>query len=90
MTEIETGDYIMTFAKWFETFIQEKGVDAEQVVCVDGPSGENYIPLQFVFDAIKSTGVDEQNAIKKMIIKIDFVNGDVVDYFKHLAQAIAI
>ena len=31
----------------------------------------------------------EQAAIKTMLVKIDFVNGDVCRYLKHLAQAIA-
>lgn len=32
----------------------------------------------------------EQRAIKTMLVKIDFVNGDVRKYLRHLAQAIAL
>ncbi len=80
----------MSFTKWLDTFIGEKGVDTEQVLVVDGPSGANYIPIQIVLDAMKQTGAAEQAAIKNTIVKIDFVNGDVVHYFRHLAQALAI
>lgn len=80
----------MTFTKWLETFIAEKGLDLEQVFTVKGRSGDNHIPLGCVVDAIKSAPVREQNAIKDMVVKIDFRNGDVCHYFAHLAQAIAI
>ena len=50
----------------------------------------NFIPLGCVIEAIKSAPIHEQKAIKNMLVKVDFINGDVCDYFKHLAQAIAI
>lgn len=80
----------MTFTKWLDTFTTEKGLDIEQVFTVKGSSGDNMIPLGCVLDAIKSAPAREQNAIKDMIMKIDFRNGDVCHYFAHLAQAIAI
>lgn len=80
----------MTFNKWLDTLIEEKGIDTEQLFEVEGASGLNIIPLGCVVEAIKATCKQEQAAIKAMLVKIDFVNGDIVDYFKHLAQAIAI
>lgn len=80
----------MTFTKWLETFVSEKGLDLEQIFQVEGKSGANFIPLACVVDAIKSAPAHEQAGIKSMIVKIDFRNGDVCHYFKHLAQAIAI
>lgn len=50
----------------------------------------NLIPVQVLVDAICSAPRHEQAAIKKMIVRIDFLNGNVLDYFKHLAKAIAI
>jgi hypothetical protein len=78
-----------TFAQWFNTFNSEKGIDPETNIEVEGPSGTNFMTLQNVFDAILQTSPQEQAAIKTMIVKIDFANGDVVDYYKHLAKAIA-
>lgn len=77
------------FAQWFKRFNEEKGIDGETNIEVEGPSGTNFMTLQNVFDAILATTPAEQAAIKTMIVKIDFKNGDVVDYYKHLAKAIA-
>lgn len=76
--------------KYLETLVSEKGLDAEMNLEVEGKSGLNIIPLQFVLDAISETSEAEKKAIKTMIVKIDFVNGSLVHYFTHLAQAIAI
>lgn len=78
-----------TFAQWFKTFNEEKGIDGETDIQVEGPSGTNFMTLQNVWDAILSTTPAEKAGIKAMIVKIDFANGDVIDYYKHLAKAIA-
>jgi len=80
----------MTFTKWLDTFTTEKGLDLEQVFTVAGPSGENHIPLGCVLDAIKQAPAHEQVAIKSKIVQIDFRNGDVCHFFKHLAGALAL
>lgn len=80
----------MTFSKWLETFLSEKGIDGEQVLLVEGPSGENAIPVACLVDMMKQAPKHEQQGIKTMIVRIDFRNGDVLAYFKHLAQAVAI
>ena len=80
----------MTFATWIDTFINEKGLDTDQIFKVEGPSGPNFIPLECVISAIKQTVGAEQSSIKATIVKIDFMNGDVCHFFKHLAKAIAI
>jgi hypothetical protein len=78
-----------TFANWFKTFNEEKGIDPETNIEVEGPSGTNFMTLENVFEAILATSPAEQAGIKAMIVKIDFANGNVVDYYKHLAKAIA-
>jgi hypothetical protein len=80
----------MNFAQWLDTLVEEKGIDPEMLIEVEGPSGTNIMPLEVVLDAMKATTPGEQAAIKNMIVRIDFANGDVVDYLKHLAQAIAL
>lgn len=37
---------------------------------------------------IKSTSENEQEAIKEMLIKIDFYNGDIKEYLRHLSKAL--
>lgn len=80
----------MQFAKWFKTFIEEKGIDLEKTVDVEGASGINIMPLQVIVDGIFAAPAQEQSQIKAMFVKIDFVNGDCEDFLKHLGQAIAI
>ena len=78
-----------SFKNWIETFIDEKGIDAEQVLVVEGKSGPNHIPVGCLVEAMLQAPANEQRGIKDMIVRIDFRNGDVLHYFRHLAQAIA-
>lgn len=80
----------IAFNKWLDVFIAEKRLDLETIIEAKGPSGMNYIPLANLLGAIKAAPRVEQKAIQMMIIRIDFKNGDVMDYFKHLAKAIAL
>ena len=80
----------MTFSKWLDTFIAEKGLDLEQAFEVEGASGPNHIPLACVVEAMKVAPKTEQAAIKTMVVRIDFANGKVMPFFEHLAKAIAI
>ena len=79
----------MNFSHWLDTFVSEKGIDENQIIEVEGPSGANLIPVGFLLDLMKQAPKSEQHGIKSTIIKIDFYNGDVLGYFKHLAQAVA-
>ena len=79
----------MSFANWLDTFLDEKGIDLDQVVEAEGPSGLNSIPVACLVDLMKQAPKSEQTAIKATIVKIDFCNGDVLHYFKHLAHAVA-
>jgi len=80
----------MNFKNWLLTFIEEKGIDMEDTLNVEGPSGPNYIPVGCLVEAMVQAPNHEQRGIKDMIVKIDFRNGDVMHYFQHLARAIAL
>lgn len=80
----------MKFSDWLKTFIDEKGINTEQILEVEGDSGTNFIPVQVVLDHVLKTTKDEQWKIKDIIVRIDFMNGDVLHFLKHLAKAIAI
>lgn len=78
------------FATWLDTFVEEKGLNVDHVFTVPGPRwGDNSIPLSVVLREAKATGSAEQKAIKDMLVKIDFRNGNVMLYFEHLAKALA-
>ena len=80
----------MRFEKWLDVFLSEKGIDLEIIMSVPGPSGENMIPVKCLVELIKRAPKHERDGIKLMLIRINFLNGSVLDYFKHLARAIAI
>ena len=80
----------MHFITWLDTFVDEKDLDVEDILEVDGESGTNFIPLGALLDVIKEAPQNEQTAIKAVLVKIDLINGDVMDYFRHLSKAIAV
>ena len=75
------------FVKWFETFLEEKQVPYKSwdIEC----NGElNIIDTEVVIEAIKNCSPKEQQGIKDMIIRLDFVNAPILPYFEHLANAL--
>lgn len=80
----------MTFDKWIDTFVSEKGLDLEETFVVEGDMGENSIPLGVVVEHMKIAPDTEKKQIKDVIVRIDFYNGNVMHFFEHLAKAIAI
>lgn len=83
----------MTFANWIKTFIEEKGISLDDTVEAEGAMGLNIIPVECLLDAMLSAPANEQAGIKNMLVKIDFVapgKKPVMDFFAHIARAIAI
>lgn len=78
------------FSQWIDTLIEEKGIDTEQVLEVEGKSGANMIPVGSLVETIKGAPDHERRGIKSMLVRLDFHNADLIPYFRHLAQAIAI
>lgn len=77
------------FARWLDTFIDEKGIDLEHTLVAEGESGTNWIPVAVLIDMMKATTPKEQAGIKNMLVRIDFRNAEVLPYLQHLAQAVA-
>lgn len=73
-----------------EDEVSEKEYDTEHLFEVEGNSGINFIPLGCVMDAMKQATKQEQEQIKNMLVKIDFANGDCLDFFRHCSQKLAI
>ena len=78
------------FNKWLDIFVSEKGIDLEDGFEVEGATGPNHMQYVHVIDAMKSTTDAEQKKLKSMLVTIDVHNGDIRDYLRHLAQAIAL
>lgn len=71
----------MNFNNWFKTFLEEKEVDLGQMATKDYQVGD-------VVQLIYMAPSHEQTSIKNQLVKIDFHNGDVYDFFSHLGNAI--
>tara|TARA_R100001594_G_scaffold24454_3_gene47978 strand:- start:1669 stop:2169 length:501 start_codon:yes stop_codon:yes gene_type:complete len=80
--------YISTkgnFVEWFERFLDEKELPYASWE-LETEDGVHYIDSEIVIEhIIKSAPLNEQLAIKKIIVEIDVRNGDVNHFFKHLA-----
>lgn len=77
------------FGLWLETFLSEKGIDLDEAIEVEGPSGLNLLDVGILVEAMKSAPAHEQRGIRAMLVRIDFAFGDVRHYLRHLAQAVA-
>ena len=78
----------LNFNKWFDTFLDEKNLQHKSWTIKDKNGTDNFINSEFVIESIKNSPSNEQKSIKDMLIKIDFKNGNVMDYFKHLATGL--
>ena len=77
-----------SFNKWFDTFVSEKGINPDEPFEHDGPSGKNMMNYGVIFEHIKGTTPQEQKKIKDQLVRLDFQNANVGDYFKHLGKGI--
>ena len=77
------------FNNWIDTLVEEKGIDLEECFEVEGPSGTNVIPYGVIVEHMKIAPTSEQRKIKDVLVMIDFKNGDILHFFRHLGQAIA-
>lgn len=72
------------FLDWLNTFLEEKNPTYE-IFEIEHKGCIHYIDSEQVVDLIKQSSNQEQTEIKNIIVKIDFKNGDVNHFFKHLA-----
>lgn len=79
----------MSFDKWLDTYVEEANLDTEQIIYEgdDNKGVLHIMELGSVIDVIKSASSTEKAKIKNTIVKIDFMNGNVLDFFKYLAGA---
>ena len=81
----------MNFNKWLDTFLSEKEIDLDEDFVIKGSCYENIFTYGAVVEQMKyNASAEEQAKMKAMLVKIDFQNGDVKRYIRHLAQALAI
>jgi hypothetical protein len=76
------------FTKWFDTFLEEKDLPFESFE-VEANGMTHIMDTDVIIETIKNCNAKEQKGIKDMIVRIDFANGNVNHYFKHLGQGLA-
>lgn len=70
--------------KFINVFFKEKQLD-ERTYEVEHDGMTHFVDSEFVIELIKSCGKEEQKNIEMTLRKIDFHNGDVHHFLKHLA-----
>ena len=81
----------MNFDRWLDTFLEEKEIDTEEVLEVEASDGTpNAIPIGCLVEALKQASPTEKLGVKDKLVLIDFKNGDVRHFLRHLAKAIAV
>lgn len=74
--------------KYLKTFFEEKQLPDVNWDLTDDNGVSHLIGSEVVLEHIASASADEQNKIADVIRRIDFANGDVNDFLKHLAGAL--
>jgi hypothetical protein len=76
---------------YLNNLISEKAnLSMDTPIELEGASGTNFMSVGVIVEHILIAPKSEQEAIKNILVKIDFNNGDILNFFKHLAKAIAI
>ena len=74
------------FETWFDDFISEKQIDPDMPLNIEVGEQFHIMVVQNVIDLIKSSSKEDKKAIMKMLIRIDFFNQSVTDYFEFLVE----
>ena len=79
----------MNTAKTYLTnFFEEKEISYQQFEITDENGLLHIIDTEIVIEAIMNCSIKEQFLISDTLRKIDFHNGNVVEYLKFLAEAL--
>ncbi len=73
---------------YLTTFFKEKDLAFATWELIDDDGMTHIITNEVVIEVIGNASQHEQKGIESVIRKIDFHNGDVNDYLKHLAGAL--
>ena len=77
---------------YLETLLQEKGISLDTVLEAEGKQefGTNYIPMSAIVEFMDSQYLETKQGMKAKLVQIDFNNGDVMHFFQHIANFLAI
>jgi len=76
--------------KYFRTLLEEKGISLETVLEVEGAEwGLNMIPVEVVVEFMEGSDIATQKKMRDTLTKIDFMNGDIMDFITYVAKFLA-
>ena len=76
--------------KYLYTLLKEKGFDTNEMIIVDDDElfGAVYMYLGDIVDFILKQDKYNQRKVRDTLVKIDFCNGDVMDYLKYIGKGL--
>ena len=77
----------MNAAEYFARFFEEKNLPCKTWE-IEHDGTVHFINSDVVIEAIKGTTGSEASKIATILRKIDFANGDVYHFLRHLAEAL--
>lgn len=73
----------MKISNYITTLIEEKGFSTQDEINIDGHYGLNW---EMLIDFVSAPEMKQyHDQIRNTLVKIDFMNGDVFHYLRHLA-----
>ena len=78
----------MNTTDWLKTFFEEKALEYVDWELESNNGEMNFISNEVVIEHIMIAPEHEKRSIQSVLRKIDFVNGNVNDFLKHLAGAL--
>lgn len=79
----------MNASTYFRRFFDEKDIDPDQTFELDLGDEWHLMTYGVVIEAIKQTRGSEADQIADMLRRIDYANGDVRHFLRHLGMGLA-
>jgi hypothetical protein len=77
------------FNEWLERFVEEKEIDPQETFEFEHDGELHSMPYGCVIEGVMSARDAEKIRIKQILLEIDYRNGDVKDYFRHLGHVLS-
>jgi len=75
----------MNFKKWLQTLVEEKGL-AYECFTVEHEEFTHFIEMDYLIDFLAGLDGELQEKVRTTLVKIDFMNGDVMHFLNHCAN----
>jgi hypothetical protein len=73
---------------YLNTLLNEKGISMDHsfVIPSDSPFGNHIVPVDVIVEFISSLDLDTQLHIRWTLVKIDFENGNILQYLEYICK----